>query len=187
VSALAKLTQLSPLSPKALSRALRTGTSDALKKRRGVLALSLTAAGSMGLIALYQMGVIKHLPDLPGRYFDADKVDASEEAYAYFSAPDGALGLASYAATAVLAVAGGPDRAKTTPWLPVLAAAKTGIDAAAAAKLSVDQWTEHRAFCVWCLLAAGATFAAVPLALPEARDALHNLHGDALHNLHGKD
>jgi uncharacterized membrane protein len=175
VSALATLTQLSPLSPKALSRALRTGTTDALKRRRGVLSLSLTAAGSMGLIALYQMGVIKHLPDPPLPYFDADKVDASPQAYAYFSAPDGALGLASYAATAVLAVAGGPDRARSTPWLPLLAAAKTGIDAATAAKLTADQWTEHRAFCGWCLLAAGATFAAVPLALPEARDALRSL------------
>ena len=178
MNALAKLTQLSPLSPKQLSRALRTGTGDALKKRRSVLALSLTAAGSMGLIALYQLGVIRHLPDLPGRYFDADKVDASDEAYAYFSTPDGPLGLASYAATAVLAAAGGPDRAQTTPWLPILAAAKTGVDAAAAAKLTVDQWTEHRAFCVWCLLAAGATFATVPLALPEARDALRALGGD---------
>lgn len=178
MNALAPLTRLSPLSPKALSRTLRKSTRDAMKKRRGVLALSLTAAGSMGLIALYQMGVIEHLPDPPLPHFDADTVDASEEAYAYFSAPDGALGLASYAATAVLAAAGGPDRARSTPWLPILAAAKTGIDAAAAAKLTVDQWTKHRAFCGWCLLAAGATFAAVPLALPEARDALRTLRGD---------
>ena len=177
MNALARLTRLSPLSPKQLSRALRTGTSDALAKRRGVLALSLTAAGSMGLISLYQMGVIRHLPDLPLPYFDADKVDASAEAYAYFSAPDGPLGLASYAATAVLAAVGGPDRAKTTPWLPILAALKTGADAAVAAKLTADQWTKHRAFCVWCLVAAGATFATVPLALPEARAALRHLRG----------
>lgn len=177
MNALAKLTQLSPRSPKALSRALRTGTSDALKKRRGVLALSLTAAGSMGLISLYQMGVIEHLPEPPLPFLDADKVDASEEAYAYFSAPDGVLGLASYAATAVLAAIGGPDRARTMPWLPLLAAVKTGADAAQAARLTRDQWTEHRAFCSWCLLAAAATFATVPLVIPEARDALRRLRG----------
>ncbi len=49
------IASLSPLSPKRLSRALRTGTSDALKRRRSVLALSLTAAGSMGLIALWSV------------------------------------------------------------------------------------------------------------------------------------
>ena len=98
MNAVARLTRLSPLSPKQLSRALRKGTGDALKRRRGVLALSLTAAGSMGLISLYQMGVIRHLPDLPLPYFDADKVDASAEAYAYFSAPDGPLaGLLAFA------------------------------------------------------------------------------------------
>lgn len=177
MNALAKLTQLSPLSPKQLSRALRTGTSDALKKRRGVLALSLAAAGSMGLISLYQMGVIDHLPEPPLPYLDADKVDASEEAYAYLSAPDGVLGLASYAATAVLAAIGGPDRAQTMPWLPIVAALKTGADAAQAAKLTADQWTKHRAFCTWCLIAAGATLATVPLVVPEARDALDRLLG----------
>ncbi len=102
-------------------------------------------------------------------------MDASPEAYRYLSTPDGVLGLASYAATAVLASMGGPDRARTTPWLPLLAAAKTGADAAQAAKLTRDQWTEHRAFCSWCLLAAAATFATVPLVLPEARDALRRL------------
>ena len=48
------------------------------------------------------------------------------------------------------------------------AASKVSIDAAQAAKLSWDQWAKHRAFCFWCLVAAGATFAAVPLAMPEA-------------------
>ena len=41
----------------------------------------LAAAGSMGLIALYQMGIIRHLPEPPFPMLDADKVDASSEAY----------------------------------------------------------------------------------------------------------
>jgi len=49
------------------------------------------------------------------------------------------------------------------------------FDAVQAGKLSVNQWTEHRAFCFWCLLAAGSTFAAVPLVVPEARAALRQL------------
>ncbi len=43
-------------------------------------AMALSAAGSMGVITAYQMGLIKHLPEPPFAVLDADKVDASGEA-----------------------------------------------------------------------------------------------------------
>lgn len=49
------------------------------------------------------------------------------------------------------------------------------IDVLLSAKLTLDQATKHRAFCAWCLTAAGATFAALPLVIPEARAALRRL------------
>src|SRR5437763_11957824 len=112
------------MNPKQLSRELRKSRSDFLEQRRGIVAMSLTAIGCMGLIALYQMGIIKHLPepDVPG--LDADKVDASEEAYSYLETPDAAIGLGSYAVTLGLAAMGGKDRAKTHPWIPLALAAK---------------------------------------------------------------
>lgn len=58
---------------------------------------------------------------------------------------------------------------------PSGATAKLTVDALRAGKLTVDQWTKHRAFCSWCLVAAGATFAALPLVLPEARSAARTL------------
>jgi uncharacterized membrane protein len=153
-----------------------------LEQRRRVVGLSLVSVGAMGLIALYQMGIIKHLPEPPLPYLDADKVDASSEAYSYFATPDGTLGLASYATTLVLAAMGGQDRATKQPWIPLALMAKVVVDAAGAGKLTVDQWTKHGAFCSWCLLAAGATFATVPLAVPEARAALRHLRRNAKHN-----
>ena len=63
-----------------LSRELRRDSGDFLEERRGIVCASLTAIGCMGLIALYQMGVIKHLPEPPLPGLDADKVDASDEA-----------------------------------------------------------------------------------------------------------
>ena len=129
----------------------------------------------MGLIALYQMGIIEHLPEPPLAGLNADKVDASAEAYAYFSTPDAVIGLGSYAVTMGLAAMGGQDRETKQPWIPLALAAKVLFDAAQAGKLTVDQWTKHRAFCFWCLLAAGATFATVPLAIPEARAALREV------------
>jgi uncharacterized membrane protein len=158
-----------------LSRELRTDNSADLRRRRGVFGLSLAAAGSMGFIALYQLGLIRHLPDPPLPLMNADRVDGSAEAYARLRMPDAVLGFGSYAATMALAAMGGPRRAREAPWIPLALAAKVAFDAANAGKLSVDQWTKHRAFCFWCLLAAAATFATVPLAVGEAVEAARAL------------
>lgn len=160
---------------KDLSHELREGEGGFLTERRGIVALGLAAAASMGVIALYQIGILKHLPEPPIPGFDGDKVDASEEAYSHLQIGDAFIGLGSYAATMGLAAMGGKNRAQTQAWIPLVLLAKTGADAAQAAKLTVDQWTKHKAFCFWCLLAAAATFAALPLAVPEALAALDNV------------
>lgn len=131
--------------------------------------------GSMAVISLYQMGLIKHLPEPPLPGLDADKVDAAPEAYQKLSMPDAVLGMASYAATATLAAMGGEDRARTAPLVPLALAAKAGFDAYQAMVLTKDQMTKHQAFCSWCLLAAGATLGTVPLVVPEARAAWREL------------
>ncbi len=165
------------MKPAQLSHALRTGDGEHLRHRRRILSLALGAAGSMGIISLYQMGVIRHIPEPPLPRLHADKVDASAEAYSYFSTPDAVLGFVSYAGTMVLAAMGAPDRARSRPRIPLVLAGKVVADALQAGKLTVDQWIKHRAFCGWCLLAAGLTFAAVPEALPEARAAWQTLRG----------
>lgn len=165
------------MTPEALSRELRKGSGRFLRRRRQAVSLSLVAAGSMMPITLYQMGIIPHLPEPPLPRLDADTVDAAAEAYAVLATPDAALGLASYATTAVLAAMGGERRAETNAWIPLALATKVGLDAIFAAKLTRDQWTRHRAFCSWCLLAAGASIVTVPLVIPEARVALRQLQG----------
>ncbi len=167
------------MTPRELSTELRTGEGGYLPHRRGIVACGMAAAGAMGLITLYQIGLIKHLPEPPLPGFNADKVDASEEAYSYFETPDAVIGLGSYAATMGLAAMGGKDRAKSQPWIPLALLAKVTADAAQAAKLTLDQWTKHKAFCFWCLLAATATFVSLPLAIPEGIAALPRLRGRA--------
>ncbi len=170
---------LTATDPGELSRELRHGSGEFIDRRRKAAGLALVSAGSMALISLYQMGVIDHLPEPPLPYLNADKVDASGEAYEKLAMPDAVLGLSSYATTLMLIAAGGTDRERTAPWLPVALAAKAMLDAAQAGKLTWDQWAKHRAFCSWCLLAAGATFATVPLVIPEAREALRHLGAEA--------
>lgn len=163
------------MNPAALSEQLRHGSGSFLDERRAVVCCSLGAMACMGLIALYQMGVIKHLPEpnLPG--LDADKVDASEEAYGHLQMGDAFLGMGSYAATAGLAAMGAINRSRTQPWIPLALAAKTTVDALQAAKLTYDQFAKHKAACLWCLIAAAATFASAALAVPEATEAARSL------------
>lgn len=154
---------------------LRLGTDDTLRRRRRVGAMALAASGSMGVVAAYQMGLVGHLPEPPLPFLDADKVDASGEAYQYLKTPDAALGLVSYATTLVLAGMGSRRRAEEQPWVPLALAVKVGLDAVSALYLTVEQASKHRKFCSWCLLASGLSLAAVPQVLPEARTAFARL------------
>jgi uncharacterized membrane protein len=144
------------------------------RRRRATVGLSLVAGASLGLVALYQLGLLRHLPDPPLPGFDADRVNGSDQAYP-LGIPDALLGLGSYAVTATLAAAGAPDRATRTPWLPIALAAKATADATVAAKLTCDQAFKLRAFSLWSLLATAATFRILPLVMPEARRAIRQL------------
>jgi uncharacterized membrane protein len=161
--------------PEVLGADIRSSTSAFVGNRRLVVALDLLAAGCMSVIALYQIGLTRHVPEPDLPLLNADKVDASAEAYEKLSVGDAFLGFASYGVTMLLAAMGGTRRHETHPYMPLALAAKASVDAAQAAKLTVDQWRVHRAFCSWCLTAAVATFAVVPLVVPEARAALKQL------------
>jgi uncharacterized membrane protein len=160
-----------------LSHQLRNDRSREMTQRRAIVALSLGAAAAMGVVALYQTGIIKRLPEPRCCNLDGAKVNASEEAYARLKSPDALLGLHSYSTTAILAMIGGSNRVARLPWLPVALAGKVLFDVATAAKLTWDQWARHKAFCVWCLFAAACTFGMLPLAFPETRRAIKKLWG----------
>ncbi|MFA5515085.1 MAG: vitamin K epoxide reductase family protein [Desulfuromonadales bacterium] len=165
------------MNPAQLSRELREGHDPLLDNRRKMVGLALTAMGCMGLISLYQMGIVNHLPDPPLPGINSDKVDASAEAYERLQMGDAFIGMVSYAGTAALAAMGGRKRARKQPWIPLAMAAKAGFDALPAARLTYDQYAKHRAACIWCLIASAATFATAALALPESRMAVRHLRG----------
>jgi len=149
-----------------------------MRRRRRAIASTLTAMGAMGFIALYQTGLLKRLPGPRLGVFNAEKVNGSDQAYSHFKTPDAVLGLGSYAVTIMFASMGPADRSAAMPWIPIALGGKAAFDAAYAGKLSVQQWTEYRAFSLWSLLAAGATMATFCFALPEAISAIQSLHRD---------
>ncbi|GIH19553.1 hypothetical protein Raf01_77250 [Rugosimonospora africana] len=150
---------------------LRLDLSSVMRRRRWVAGLTLLASAAYGVVAAYQYGLLRHLPEPPWRGLDADRVDASGEAYAVAHTPDTALALANAAITLALVGMGPADRAARQPWLPLLTAGKAAGDAAAGAWLFAEQVTKHRRLCGWCTLAAATAVAAVPLTVPEAYQA----------------
>lgn len=157
---------------RAVSRELRTSTHPMVERRRGVVALTLVAAGAMGVTVLYQMGMIRRIPEPRTRLLNSSAITGSARAYSRWSTPDAALGLCSYALTLALAAAGGRRRAARHPWIPLTLAAKAAFDVAVASRLTAVEWKSYRAFCLPCLIATAATVAIVPLVVPEARAAL---------------
>jgi hypothetical protein len=160
------------LSPDQLGRELRTGSGPFLKQRRNILGLSLFSSAVLGGIALYQMGILKKLPEPRWRGFNAEKIHGSAQAYSTLEIPDALLGLASYAVTACLAGRGSGNRWRTHPSMPIGMGIKLFADAAFAGKLTIEECRKFRSLSLWSLLVAVATFTALPLAIPEAKAAL---------------
>ena len=154
-----------------LGRELRDGKDDFLAHRRVAASLAIVSIASLSVVALYQLGILKRLPEpaLPG--LNAEKVNGSAEAYSLLNTPDAVLGLGSYAATLGLVAMGGANRVKASPWIPLALAAKAGLDAVQAFALTRKSWVNYRSFSLYSLVIALATFLALPAVIPEARAA----------------
>jgi uncharacterized membrane protein len=151
----------------AIRRELREGDSPSLRRRRWIGVLSALGAVDFAIISLYQLGVIRHLPDPPGRIFDSDKVNASRKAYST-GVPDGTLGLGLYALTLILAGAGGSARTGRHPLLDVALGGAVAAGVAAAVQYLYDMAMRQERACPYCLVGAAANFAMLALAVPGA-------------------
>ncbi|MBD0264289.1 MAG: vitamin K epoxide reductase family protein [Tolypothrix sp. T3-bin4] len=165
------------MEPKQLSEELRQGKNPDMSRRRAIIGLSMLG-GSMGqIVTLYQTGVVSHLPSLPVPLFDADRVDAANYAYSRFNSPDGPIMMLNYALTAWVASAGGLDRARRNPLLPIAMGIKILIDSGVSLELAREEWSENKAFCDYCQVATVCSVASLVLAIPEVLTAVRTLLG----------
>lgn len=83
----------------------------------------------------------------------------------------------NYALTGWLAAAGGIDRARRNPLIPIAMGVKLVIDSVVSAELAREEWSEQKAFCEYCQVATVCSFASLVLALPEVTTAVRTLLG----------
>ncbi|MGH9581994.1 MAG: vitamin K epoxide reductase family protein [Bryobacteraceae bacterium] len=159
-----------------LREELQEGRTADLRRRRGVIGLSLLGMASMTAVTLLQTGIVSHLPDPPISGFDSDRVNSSETAYK-LGAPDGTLSLASLAANIPIAAFGGEQRANDIPLVPLGAAVKAGIEAAVAGWYFYQMPAKEKAWCGYCIAGMAATLGIFLLTIPEAARALRAIRG----------
>lgn len=117
------------------------------------------------------------LPEPRQRKLNADRVDASAEAYQRFSTPKAVLGLGSYTVTMALAGPAGKDGARKRLWISLALAGKAVFDIARSWHMARTQWIQYRAFCFGCLVSATATLTTAVLTFGEACEAGRELVG----------
>lgn len=170
------LTDNSTFQPRQLRHDLQQEETSDLRLRRGIIGLSLIGMASMTAVTLLQTGIVKHLPDPPVGNFDSDRVNSSDTAYR-LGVPDGAISLATLAANIPMAAFGGADRVTKMPWVPLIAAAKAIIEAAAASWYFYQMPAKEKAWCGYCVVGALANIGIAALTLPEAKKALQIMRG----------
>ena len=163
------------MTPSQLSRELRLAQTPDLKRRRGIFALSMAGIGIAQIVSLYQVGIIKHLPDPPLDVIDSNKVNASDYAYKRLQTPDGVLMILTYALTAWLAASGGKDRAQTLPAVPLLMGVKALGDVLTNLELAREEWNDNKKLCAYCQGASVLSIIILCLAAPEAIRAARGL------------
>lgn len=124
------------------------------------------ALGTLVPIALYQGGVLEHLPDPPGEIFNSDRITSSKTAHP-LGIPDAYLGLASYSATLTLVLL-----ARRSPGARKLLGLKLAGDAGVATFNVIRQVVSFGKLCSWCTGTALATAVMVYGGRGEIRDVL---------------
>jgi uncharacterized membrane protein len=115
-------------------------------------------------VTLRQLQIIKHLPDVPWRSFDSNKVTTSPEAYP-FGIPDGIPAIALYLTELGLVALGRRRPAKLpAKWIDRALAACVAAGALTGTYYLYEMIAVEKKACVYCITALAANYAMVPFA-----------------------
>ncbi|MEX0647494.1 MAG: vitamin K epoxide reductase family protein [Balneolaceae bacterium] len=134
---------------------VRRQSGEVTENRRNIALLSALGLIDFIPISLYQLGVIRHLPDLPAELFDSDFVNASKDAQVA-GMPDGSVSLLMYAANLVLIT--GAIKKKNLNWVDYIIAGNVAGQAAGGAYYLYNMATKQKKICLYCLAGAAVNF-----------------------------
>lgn len=141
---------------------IREQLSKITKSRRNIALLSTAGLLDFVPVSLYQLGVIRHLPDLPSKLFDSDYVNASEDAR-IAGLPDGPVSLLMYAVNLAL-ITGSVNKGKKRLLVDYLVAANAIGQAAGGVYYLYNMSTRQKKVCLYCVAGAVINFATlIPL------------------------
>ena len=137
-------------------KTIQQQTDELTTERRKIAALSSLALIDFSAISLYQLGYIKSLPDLPGKIFDSNKVNASKDAV-LLGLPDGVLSMGMYSLNLILAAAGAKNGKKRSFYDYLLAGVVMG-QAGGAAHYLYNMAFVQKKICPYCVVGAAINF-----------------------------
>jgi uncharacterized membrane protein len=148
--------------PRSAVEKVRTKNEYRDRQLRRIALLSSAGLADFIPITLYQLGVIRHLPDPPGKIFNSDKINGSREAQ-IAGIPDGVVSLVLYSATTALVAAALADKMKPELARVLIGGVLAG-QAAGAAYYLYNMVKVQRKICPYCVTGALVNFLAlVPL------------------------
>ena len=137
------------------------------RRRRMGIAATVGVLASL-VVSLRQLGIVRRLPEPPGRIWDTGAVTTSGAAFV-LGMPDGPVGALGFVLALVGAgrLAGAPPQRR--PWTALSSLAVGGASAVGAALYLRDMFLREKKLCPYCLTTAAASFALLALSLPEGR------------------
>lgn len=124
-----------------------------ITNQRNIALLAIMGLLNFSFISLYQIGIIKNMPDPPGQVFDSNKANGSRHAY-QAGLPDGPLAIIAYAFTIVLAIFKGNSQSGRPKWVDRLLLFLSLMNAGSAAAYMKNMIQKQERACLYCIFGA---------------------------------
>lgn len=144
--------------------------SEALARRRKLVALSVAGLADFNAIALLQSGIVNRLPDIPYPIFDTNGINKSKTSFA-MGVPDSIISSVMFAMKMALATAGGGEKASRKPIFDVLLGVVSLGHALGAVKLTYKMFFKQKKICIYCLTGAALILSSLAVITPTAIEA----------------
>jgi uncharacterized membrane protein len=135
--------------------------SPGMSRKRKIILIASAGLVNALIMGLHQTGIIKRLPDLPFKIFDANKVTITPKAFE-MGLPDAPLASMAYSLIMTLATYGGKRNYRRLYVLDKLLFGLVSINALAGLQYAWNMVFKQKKICLYCVAAALINVAMIP-------------------------